>query len=127
MGGRQEHQSKVMNWFRGLLLAYFPFPFLFPFPCCAALSFLFYNYVRRMNKRHLTEFERCEKKSDSSWSLVFLCVYVCACVCTELHISPRDPALSSKSFYATRIGPPEGEWLCVCVCVYGRHYLDVLL
>ena len=62
-----------------------------------------------------------------------MCVYVCVCVyllnCTE----PRNPALSSSSFYATRIDPPKGGSMifvtktsdqtrqrggvCVCVCV----------
>ena len=41
--------------------------------------------------------------------MIHVCMYVCMYVCIfiKLHI-PRNPALSSESFYATRIDPPKG-------------------
>ena len=35
---------------------------------------------------------------------MYVCMYVCSLNCTQ----PRNPALSSESFYATRIDPPKG-------------------
>ena len=70
-----------------------------------------------------------------------VCAYVCIFI--KLHI-PRNPALSSESFYATRIDPPRGGsmilvtktyvcvcvyvcvYVCVCVCVYVCMYVYLL-
>ena len=40
-------------------------------------------------------------------------VYVYLLNCTQ----PRNPALSSLSFYATRTDPPKGEYVCACVVI----------
>ena len=46
---------------------------------------------------------------------MYVCMFVCMCVCMyvcifiKLHITAQSgPALSSESFYATRIDPPKG-------------------
>ena len=59
---------------------------------------------------------------------MYVCMYVCIFI--KLHIT-RNPALSSESFYATRIDPPKGEsmilvtktsdqnaYVCMYVCMY---------
>ena len=38
---------------------------------------------------------------------------------------PHNPALSSESFYATRIDPPKG-YVCMYVCMYVFMYLYFL-
>ena len=45
---------------------------------------------------------------------VFVCVYLLNCT------YPRNPALSSESFYATSVDPPKGGSmiLCVYMCIY---------
>ena len=67
----------------------------------------------------------------------YLSYCVCVCVFIKLHITAQSgpviysyyPALSSYSFYATRVDPPKGgsmilvtkisdQGVCVCVCVY---------
>ena len=46
---------------------------------------------------------------------MYVCVYVYLLNCT----SPRNPALSFESFYATRIDPPKGgSMILVCMYVY---------
>ena len=57
-----------------------------------------------------------------------ICVCVCSvCVFIKLHIA-RNPALSSKSFYATRIDPPKGGSIIIITktsCFVVRHSGDV--
>ena len=49
-----------------------------------------------------------------------MCVCVCVCVCVYLlnYTQPRNPALSSSSFYATRIDPVR-----VCVCIFIKLHI----
>ena len=44
-----------------------------------------------------------------------MCVCVCVCVFIKLHITTQSGPVI-YSFYATRIDPPEGCVVCVCVC-----------
>ena len=72
-------------------------------------------------KLHITSLQSCPV------TLVILCLsHLCVCVYLLNDTQPRIPALSSLTFYATRIGPPQrGSMMlcvfvrvCVCVCVY---------
>ena len=53
---------------------------------------------------------------------MYVCMYVCIFI--KLHITAQSgPALSSESFYATRIDPPKGGSMilyvvCMHVCMY---------
>ena len=48
---------------------------------------------------------------------MYVCMYVYMYVYLLNCTYPRNPALSSESFYATRIDPP-GGYVCMYVCMY---------
>ena len=55
----------------------------------------------------------------SLYLYMYVCMYVYLSNCTQ----PRNPALSSESFYATRTDPPKGGSMilvtvCMHVCMY---------